>query len=281
MKKLFYLVPFLFIQCDNFIDPSIDPQLSCTEIFITETLTVSGTLLDSYYTIRLASQDTIRDLDDFDPQDNNYPVLNDLYLDRLQIDIEEEFRFIGNRNDEQIEVNYVFTSDGCHIVKISGPDAYPLDSEKGTDASSAGDNDNVVSNSNTSQTSSETTADDQTATHEEVNSVSDTNDSSADDSITGCTEIFVTNYVTISGALLDRFYTLRTATQDTLTLDDFDKTDNRYPILNDLVQASLIAQEENFRFMGYRGDETIAIDYAFTSDGCHIVKVSGPDTFSD
>lgn len=269
-----------FLAEENDSAQESDP-VGCTEIFLTESITVSGTLLSSYYTIRLATQDTLRNLDDSNTQDNNYPVLNDLYLDRLQIDVEEEFRFIGNRNNEQIEVDYVFTSDGCHIVKISGPDAYPVDSENATDTGSTGDDGDTVANSNTSQTSSETSEDHQSTTSEDDNSVSDTNDGSTDDAIAGCTEIFVTQNITVSGALLDHYYTLRTATQDTLILEDFYRTDNRYPVLNDLVHESLINQEENFRFMGYRGDETIAIDYVFTSDGCHIVKVSGPDTFSN
>ena len=56
--------------------------------------------------------------------DKTYPVLDDNFKDSILVGLEENFQFIGFRNDEKIEIDYIFTSDGCHIVKVNGPDVY-------------------------------------------------------------------------------------------------------------------------------------------------------------
>ena len=96
-----------------------------------------------------------------------------------------------------------------------------------------------------------------------------------DEDLLVCTSIFVTESVTISGTVLDDFYSLSLSTGDTLRLEDYNSKDQYYPILDD----SSIPQTKNIEvridFVALRGDQILKTPYTFTSDGCHIVKTSG------
>ncbi len=96
-----------------------------------------------------------------------------------------------------------------------------------------------------------------------------------------CTEEFVTYSIRIPGDPLSEHYTLRISTQDTLILEDFSSSDEEYPVLNDRFSDRLIGKQEEFHFIGQQNNTAIVIPYVFTSDRCHIVKVSGPSIFSN
>jgi hypothetical protein len=53
--------------------------------------------------------------------------------------------------------------------------------------------------------------------------------------------------------------------------------DNHYPIINDSSIPQTKGIEERIDFVAIRGNETQKTPYTFTSDGCHIIKVSGLD----
>ena len=123
MKKsgLYFLVISLFSACYKDL-PANDDFLLCTENFVSYTLEIPGAALDGFFTYRVATQDSLRLVTLF-LDSSLYPVLNDLYKDSL-VGGEESFRFMGRRGNTAIDVPFVFTSDGCHIVKISGPEVY-------------------------------------------------------------------------------------------------------------------------------------------------------------
>jgi hypothetical protein len=82
---------------------------------------VNGGTLDSYFTIRETTGDTIRlSRDNSPPGTNYYPVLTDGYQPILQ-GRTENFRFKGFINDSLV-VNelFVISADQCHINYVSG-----------------------------------------------------------------------------------------------------------------------------------------------------------------
>jgi len=96
-----------------------------------------------------------------------------------------------------------------------------------------------------------------------------------DEDLLVCTSIFVTESVTISGTVLDDFYSLSLSTGDTLRLEDYNSKDQYYPILDDSSIPQTKNIEERIDFVALRGDQILKTPYTFTSDGCHIVKTSG------
>jgi len=96
-----------------------------------------------------------------------------------------------------------------------------------------------------------------------------------DEDLLVCTLIYVTESVTVSGTVLDDFYSIRLSTGDTLRLEDYESEDQYYPILNDSSIPQTKDIEERIDFVAVRGDQTLKTPYSFTSDGCHIIKVSG------
>ena len=96
-----------------------------------------------------------------------------------------------------------------------------------------------------------------------------------DEDLLVCTLIFVTESVTVSGTVLDDFYSLRLSTGDTLRLEDYNSKDQYYPILDDSSIPQTKNIEERIDFVALRGDQILKTPYTFTSDGCHIVKKSG------
>ena len=102
----------------NPTDTPDEDLLVCTLIFVTESVTVSGTVLDDFYSIRLSTGDTLR-LEDYDSEDQYYPILNDSSIPQTK-DIEERIDFVAIRGDQTLKTPYIFTSDSCHIIKVSG-----------------------------------------------------------------------------------------------------------------------------------------------------------------
>lgn len=95
-----------------------------------------------------------------------------------------------------------------------------------------------------------------------------------------CTDEFRFVALTVSGPALTDFYTVRLSTSDTIRVNgDIAGDNNQYVVLNDLHRPMLEGRQEEFRFIGLRGD-TVAVneDYLIRADKCHIEKVSGKDT---
>lgn len=93
-----------------------------------------------------------------------------------------------------------------------------------------------------------------------------------------CTEEFRMISVTVIGAELDEYYTLRNKNGDTIRLEYFQKFGNTisYPVLDDSFQSSIANKNEEFTFVGIIDDkEVINEPYVIGADECHIDKVSG------
>ncbi len=94
-----------------------------------------------------------------------------------------------------------------------------------------------------------------------------------------CTEEFRIIPVTIVGDSLDAAITVRMATGDTLNYVEWNVAPFNFVIADDNLTRPLEGKTERFLFVGYRGSAVrITQVYELTSDGCHIQKVSGPDT---
>lgn len=121
ISPLIFAIIILFTSCSKNLPANIEP-LFCTENFVTYTLEIPGAPLDDFFTFRTSTFDSLR-LEHIFADATIYPVLDDQFTDRL-IDRQETFLFVGRRGETSFEVPFVFTSDRCHIVKISGPAFY-------------------------------------------------------------------------------------------------------------------------------------------------------------
>jgi len=127
MNKIFYFaIILLSVRCKNNEAQRESEQLICTLQYVTYTVELSTEPLTNFYTLYVATQDTIR-FEDYNSSDRFYPILDDRFTAEL-IDKKEDFIFVGQVGNEQLRIPYVFTSDRCHIVKVSGPDRYPENS---------------------------------------------------------------------------------------------------------------------------------------------------------
>lgn len=91
-----------------------------------------------------------------------------------------------------------------------------------------------------------------------------------------CTEEFRSTTLYVPGAPLTESFTIRLSNTDTIRIKgnaDFHR--GYYVVLDDNYQAKLENQQDNFRFIGKRGNEVVVLeDYVFKADQCHITKVS-------
>lgn len=94
-----------------------DEPLICTENFVTITLQITGEPPSDFYTIRLATGDTLRHQWVYK---NYYPVVDDNLVGQMEKDVVEDFRFVGKRDENTINMRYKIKSDGCHVVKVEG-----------------------------------------------------------------------------------------------------------------------------------------------------------------
>ena len=102
-----------------------EEPLICTDIFSTVGIKVNGKKLDTSFTIRILTGDTLRP----HQSGNNayyYSVLDDSYR-KLFEDRLEKFLFIGLINDSvRVEQVFEIAADKCHIKKVSGPEQIDL-----------------------------------------------------------------------------------------------------------------------------------------------------------
>ena len=91
-----------------------------------------------------------------------------------------------------------------------------------------------------------------------------------------CTEEFRTIGVTITGGVLDEFYTIRVSNADTIRHSDNQVFEGFYPVLDDSFHSEIMNSEETFDFVGLIGDQIVVDEeYVIAGDDCHISLVSG------
>ena len=119
LLSIIIALPLFFMSCKkNTTDTPDEDLLVCTLIFVTESVTISGTVLDDFYSLSLSTGDTLR-LEDYNSKDQCYRILDDSSVPQTK-DIEERSDFVSLRGNQILKTPYTFTSDGCHIVKTSG-----------------------------------------------------------------------------------------------------------------------------------------------------------------
>jgi hypothetical protein len=117
---LFLSLIFLLSSCvKNTTQIIDDASLVCTEQFVTLSLQINGEAPTSFYTLRIATLDTIRIPSYFE---NYYPIVDDAIVSSLERDRREECVFVGERSTDTIREVFEIKSDGCHVIKVSGPD---------------------------------------------------------------------------------------------------------------------------------------------------------------
>jgi hypothetical protein len=92
-----------------------------------------------------------------------------------------------------------------------------------------------------------------------------------------CTEEFRSTTFYVPGAPLTESFTIRLSNSDTIHIKgNADFRQGYYVVLDDNYQAKLENQQDNFRFIGKRGNEVVVQeDYVFKADQCHITRLSG------
>ena len=79
-----------------------------------------GPALDTFYTIRLSSGDTIRPISGRQFFENTYTVLDDNYQPQL-VNTQDSFRFYGIYQQQQVvNEKFIIKADQCHIDYVSG-----------------------------------------------------------------------------------------------------------------------------------------------------------------
>ena len=69
--------------------------------------------------MNIATLDTIRIPSYFE---NYNPIVHDVIVSSLERDCLEEFVFVGERSTDTLCEVFEIKSDGCHVIKVSGPD---------------------------------------------------------------------------------------------------------------------------------------------------------------
>ena len=90
-----------------------DASLVCTEQFVTLTLQINGEVTTSFYTLRIATLDTIRIPSYFE---NYYPIVDDAIVSSLERDRIEEFVFVGERSTDTIREVFEIKSTQSDIL---------------------------------------------------------------------------------------------------------------------------------------------------------------------
>ena len=92
-----------------------------------------------------------------------------------------------------------------------------------------------------------------------------------------CTEEYRFVTITVNGAQLDNFYTIRISNGDTIRHDQEMGLDNNvYVVLTDSYQKNIQNSVENFVFHGLIGDSLVVNEpFVIKADQCHITYVSG------
>ena len=120
MKPILFLslMILLFSCVKNTTQLIDDASLFCTEQFVTLILQINGEAPTSFYTLRIATSDTLRITPYFE---NYYPIVDDGIVSSLESDRLEQFVFVGERSTDTIREVFEIKSDGCHVIKVSGP----------------------------------------------------------------------------------------------------------------------------------------------------------------
>ena len=92
-----------------------------------------------------------------------------------------------------------------------------------------------------------------------------------------CTEEYRFVTITVNGAQLDNFYTIRTSNGDTIRHEqEMGLDSNVYVVLTDSYQKNIQNSVENFVFHGFIGDSLVVNEpFVIKADQCHITYVSG------
>ena len=92
-----------------------------------------------------------------------------------------------------------------------------------------------------------------------------------------CTEEYRFVTITVNGAQLDNFYTIRISTRDTIRHEqEMGLDSNVYVVLTDSYQKNIQNSVENFVFHGFIGDSLVVNEpFVIKADQCHITYVSG------
>ena len=116
-EKLLLFLGLIFFGCTTC---NQTPELPCTEEFRFVTIRVNGEPLNDFFTIRTATEDTIRHTKEFGLNNNEYVILTDNYQKYFQNSV-ENFIFQGFIGDSLV-VNepFVIKADLCHIDYVSG-----------------------------------------------------------------------------------------------------------------------------------------------------------------
>jgi len=92
-----------------------------------------------------------------------------------------------------------------------------------------------------------------------------------------CTMEFRTLGLQVNDGLLNRHYTLRLSTGDTLFHPYEAVLPGYYAVLTDEAHSWLKGKTEDFRFEGWRNDSLVVqAQYRIGADACHVFKESGP-----
>lgn len=131
MKKSKLALMSILIFVITVLSSCSDLGTACTTEFITYHLYVKGDTLTEYYTVRMSTNDTLREhYDEYFPEDNEgrrgYAILTDGHRSVLN-GKKEGFIFVGKiENQKVIEEFYVFGGGECHIYKVSGKEKITL-----------------------------------------------------------------------------------------------------------------------------------------------------------
>lgn len=111
-------VILLFLLIISFSCKPSEKDTICTAMFATVSIEITGSTLDSHYTIRTATGDTLHFQDVL--LQNTYTVLDDNYQPVLEGKT-ETFRFEGIKSGNKVvSEDFVISADLCHISKVSG-----------------------------------------------------------------------------------------------------------------------------------------------------------------
>lgn len=92
-----------------------------------------------------------------------------------------------------------------------------------------------------------------------------------------CTMEFRSVIITVNGAPLDQYHTVRESTGDTIRISRSNTPGaNDYPVLDDSYQRTLQDRVDTFRFQGWiQNTMTVNERFVIGADKCHIYYVSG------
>lgn len=95
-----------------------------------------------------------------------------------------------------------------------------------------------------------------------------------------CTEEFRSIEISVIGAPLEQYYTIRNSTGDTIRINNYHNfTPENYVVLDDSYQQKIQGKTESFTFKGFIGNVLVVNEtFVIKADLCHISKVSGKST---